>query len=136
VDQILAWADARHARTGEWPSAASGAVADAPGENWKAIDTALRDGGRGLASGSSLSDLLRERRAKDGVRPLAVEQILGWADAHRSRTGEWPKARSGPVGDAPEETWSAIDNALRRGYRGLPGDSSLSWFLALHGREG
>jgi hypothetical protein len=136
VEQVLAWADAYHARAGGWPSAASGAVADAPGENWRAIDAALRNGGRGLAAGASLSDLLRERRGKDGVRPLAVDQILGWADAHRTRTGEWPKARSSPVVDAPGETWSAIDYALRRGYRGLPGDSSLSWLLAQHGREG
>jgi hypothetical protein len=37
VEQILAWADAHHERTGEWPKSTSGAVADAPGETWSAI---------------------------------------------------------------------------------------------------
>jgi hypothetical protein len=55
---------------------------------------------------------------------------------HRARTGKWPQAGSGPVAEAPGENWSAIDYALRRGYRGLPGDSSLSWLLAQNGREG
>jgi hypothetical protein len=68
--------------------------------------------------------------------PLTVEQILAWADAHYPRTGTWPQAGSGPVADAPGENWSAIDYALRRGYRGLPGDSSLSWLLAQNGRGG
>jgi hypothetical protein len=65
-----------------------------------------------------------------------VEQILAWADAHFDLTGEWPKALSGPVADAPGETWRATDNALRKGHRGLPGESSLSWLLAQHGRGG
>src|SRR5436309_357023 len=45
---ILAWADAHHARTGRWPGRASGAIADAPGETWTAVDGALAHGGRGL----------------------------------------------------------------------------------------
>jgi len=66
---------------------------------------------------------------------LTGAQILAWADAHHARAGAWPTTRSGPVAGAPGETWRAIDNALRRGHRGLPGDSSLFWFLAQHGRE-
>ena len=42
----------------------------------------------------------------------------------------WPDWRSGPVGGAEDETWSAIDAALRRGRRGLPGRSSLARLLA------
>jgi hypothetical protein len=72
-----------------------------------------------------------------GRRPtLTAEQILAWADAHYGRTGKWPNLYTGPVADAPGENWSAIDYALRRGHRGLPGDSSLSWLLAHHGRGG
>jgi hypothetical protein len=119
------------------PGATSGPVADAPGENWKAIDGALRAGHRGLAPGSSLTSLLRERRGLATVRPpLAMDQILRWADAHHARTGGWPKARSGPVAGGPGENWKAIDTALRQGSRGLPGGSSLSGLLAHHGREG
>jgi hypothetical protein len=44
-----------------------------------------------------------------------IERILRWADAHRTATGRWPDRRSGPVGGADDETWSAIDAALRRG---------------------
>ena len=36
------------------------AVLDSPGENWRAINQALRDGNRGLPGGSSLSWLLAE----------------------------------------------------------------------------
>jgi hypothetical protein len=68
--------------------------------------------------------------------PLTEAQILTWADAHHARTGKWPNLRSGRVADAPDETWSAIDAALRRGHRGLPEGSSLSWLLAHHGRGG
>lgn len=41
-EQILAWADAQHARTGEWPGQDSGAVAAAPGETWCGVDCARR----------------------------------------------------------------------------------------------
>jgi hypothetical protein len=62
VGQILAWADAHHACTGEWPSAGTGPVAGAPGEKWVHLDRALRDGLRGLPGGDSLSRLLDRRR--------------------------------------------------------------------------
>jgi hypothetical protein len=58
VEQILAWADAHQARTGEWPSAGAGPVRGAPGEKWEAVDHALRNGHRGLSGGDSLSRLL------------------------------------------------------------------------------
>src|SRR5262245_56226158 len=62
--------------------------------------------------------------------PLDVEQVLAWADAHRARTGAWPTPTSGPVREAPAETWNAIDQALRSGLRGLPGGWSLARLLA------
>jgi hypothetical protein len=136
VEQILAWADAHHACTGRWPHNGSGPVAGVPGETWKAIDSALRGGYRGLPGGSSLVNLLRERRGKDRARPpLTVAKILRWADAHHRQAGAWPQSRSGPVTDAPGENWSALDDALRHGHRGLPGGSSLTWLLAQNGRE-
>jgi hypothetical protein len=54
VGQVLSWMESHRRRTGRWPSAASGAVLDAPGENWCAIDQALRHGGRGLPAGLSV----------------------------------------------------------------------------------
>jgi hypothetical protein len=69
-------------------------------------------------------------------RPLTVEQVLAWADAHRARTGRWPSAASGPVLDAPGEHWRAIASALRYGYRGLPYRQSLARLLKGRPRGG
>jgi hypothetical protein len=64
VEQILAWADAHHARTGRWPHAGSGPVEGAPGEVWGNVNAALYDGHRGLPGGDSLARLLDRRRAR------------------------------------------------------------------------
>jgi hypothetical protein len=133
VGQILAWADRHRERTGKWPSAASGPVEGAPGENWRAVNLALTLGSRGLPGGSSLARLLEQRRGKpprSRAGPLTVGRILAWADRHHRRTGRWPSAASGPVLDAPGEHWRALDSALRYGFRGLPGGSSLARLLA------
>src|SRR5262245_61677913 len=61
TEQILAWADAHHARTGEWPRQRSGPVPEAPGLSWAGIDQALRYGRRGLPGGDSLARLLARR---------------------------------------------------------------------------
>jgi len=127
IPQILAWADAHHRRTGKWPSSLSGPVGEAAGETWGMIDSALCHGLRSLSAGSSLRKLLAEQR---GFRArLTIEQVLAWADAHRERTGEWPSVNSGAVHGAAGERWQAIDRALRRGSRGLPGGSSLAMLL-------
>ena len=139
VSQILAWADAHHARTGRWPTSASGPVESVPGEAWGKINVALRQGYRGLPGGSSLARLLEKRR---GVVPFVeirwtIPEILAWADAHHKKTGKWPLTTSGPVVGASRGTWCAIDRALRRGSRGLPGGSSLAALLIEHrGYEG
>jgi hypothetical protein len=133
VEQILAWADAHRAATGRWPSSQSGRVLDAEGEQWGAIETALRDGYRGLPGGQLLGRLIRGHAGPDAYRRrpvLTVEQILAWADAHRETTGKWPIEKSGPVRSTPDENWNAISVALSHGNRGLPGDSSLARLLA------
>jgi hypothetical protein len=130
--QILAWADAHHRRTGRWPNSKAGPVLDAPGETWAGVDWALNGGARGLPGGISLAQLLAVQR---GVRnrkrlpPFTVAQIRRWAEAHFRRTGAWPKATSGPIRDAPGETWTAVEVALRQGRRNLPGGSCLSRVL-------
>jgi hypothetical protein len=133
VSQILGWADAYRARTGSWPSIKSGPVVDAPGESWNAISQALRKGLRGLPGGSSLARLLeheREMRNPMNLPPLRIPEILAWAEAHRAVHGRWPLQKSGPIPQAPGETWQRVDKALRRGLRGLPNGSSLSRLLA------
>jgi hypothetical protein len=132
-EQILAWADAFNARMASWPGQESGAIAEAPGETWLAVDIALRQGCRGLPGGSSLARALAEHRGarnKKALPSLSVEQILTWADSYRERSGQWPKYTSGPIMDSPGETWSGINTALVAGIRGLPGGSSLAKLLA------
>ena len=133
--QILAWADAEHARTGQWPHSDSGSIREQLGDNWRKIDTALRYGLRGLTGGSSLARLLAHHRGVRNLRdlpPFTIRQILSWSDGYRSRTGHWPTSESGPIAGAPGETWRAVDQALRAGIRGLARGSSLARLLAAH----
>ena len=134
-EQILAWADDHHARTGAWPTTSSGPIAAGPGEWWRKVNAALVVGARGLPGGSSLARLLAANRPVHNfyTRPkLSVELILAWADAYYQRIGKWPKATSGPVLEAPGESWFNIGVALRAGLRGLPGGSSLPRLLSKH----
>lgn len=131
--KILSWADAHHQHAGTYPTAHSGPIPDSGGEKWSSIDNALRLGQRGLPGGSSLVRLLAQHRGvrnRKSLPPLTEDRILAWADAHHQRTGVWPTAKSGPIRDAPGETWLAADMALHRGRRGLPGGSSLALLLA------
>ena len=133
IEQILAWADAYHAANGRWPIAAPVAVAGSPGESWDRIDQALRRRERGLSGNSSLARLLAACRGAGnptGPHRLRIDQILGWADAYHAANGRWPIAAPVPVAEAPEESWDRIDQALRRGERGLAGGSSLTRLLA------
>ncbi len=135
VEQILAWADAHHRRTGQWPDKSSGEIAGAHGETWQGVGRALKRGHRGLAGGSSIAKLLAKHRGyrnPKGLPPLSVSQILEWADGHRRRTGCWPNAKSSAVMDAPDEKWGNIQNALYRGQRGLPKGLTIMQLLAEH----
>lgn len=132
VETILAWADAHHQRTGKWPKADGGVVAEAPRENWSAIALALRNGLRGLPPGSSLVQLLLDRRGVLSFRkrpPLTLPQILAWADAHHQRTGQWPTVNSGAIPGAPGESWRNICKSLWRRERGLAAPDSLANLL-------
>jgi hypothetical protein len=133
VSQILAWADAHFRRTGTWPTADSGAIQGARGETWRAIDSALSSGFRGLRRGFSLAGLLARRRRvrnRSSLPQLTERLILAWAVAHHRRCGRWPTAATGPVEESPAETWKGITIALRFGYRGLPGRKTLAELLA------
>ena len=138
VAQILAWADSHRAAHGRWPRTHSGEVGSAPGETWYAVDGALRAGCRGLPGGSSLARLLAAKRQVPNPKrlpPLTEGGILAWADAHRRRTGEWPKVKSGPVMGEPGETWYKLDLSLCLGLRGLPGGDTLRRLLRRSGRS-
>ena len=132
IKQILAWADAHHAKTGRWPNCHLGRVQAAPQESWAGIDKALNQGRRGLPSYDSLAQLLAKRRGVRNVQrlpPLSVKQVLAWVDHHFHRTGKWPAQASGNVKAAKGEKWFNVDQALRKGLRGFPGGSSLAQLL-------
>lgn len=132
IPQILAWAKHHYKKTGRWPTRSSGPVHQAPGETWAGIDAALQKGCRGLTAGTSLAQLLAERlgvRNRKALPRLQKHDISAWAVAHRDRHGKWPNEKSGPIEDAPGETWAGVNAALREGLRGLPGGRSLFQFL-------
>jgi hypothetical protein len=131
--QILAWVDSHKERTGEWPNREAGEIAGSPGETWSGINQALSKGLRQLPGKSSLVKLLAKQRGFRNIRelpPLSFEQILGWADAHHERTGEWPTAYSGPINPATGETWAGVNSAIKNRRRNLDGHSSLADLLA------
>jgi hypothetical protein len=132
IAQIIDWATAYHQRTGNWPKEDSGAIPEAPGETWLAMDMALRKGRRGLPGCSSIARLLAAScgvRNPQQVPRLTIAKILRWADAYYAQTGKRPTKQSGPIPEAPGESWNAIERALRDGRRGLAGKSSLPKLL-------
>lgn len=64
--QIAAWQKSHRKATGQWPTEASGPVAEAPDENWFAISRALRRGNRGLPRGSGLAKVRQKFGLEDG----------------------------------------------------------------------
>ncbi len=127
--QIFAWAKAHFERTGTWPTVGSGPVIDADEESWKAIHESLYRGNRGLPGGSSLSRFLTARGVKAPKPALTEDQIVEWAKARSQRIGQWPSLLSGAIPEAEGENWNAVDQALKHGFRGLPGGSSVSKLL-------
>lgn len=68
--------------------------------------------------------------------PLRVRDILAWADDFYDRFGRWPHMYDGLIRNTADQTWAAVDNALRVGLRGLPSGSSLAkLLLARRGRR-
>jgi hypothetical protein len=139
VDQVLTWADAFHERIGEWPKQKHWPelIPDSGGETWGNVIQAIAKGLRGFPGGGTLFDLLALHRGVRNVGhlpPLTVKQILKWADAHRVTHGEWPTCRcqQQAIPDTGGERWFNVDQALRKGLRGLPDGSSLSKLLAKH----
>jgi hypothetical protein len=101
VEQILAWADANHRRTGQWPTLHSGPVPEAPGEVWRNLDAALYDGLRGLPGGDSLARLLDRHRGTGRVH-------IAWTPAEDERV------RTLPPAEAAERTGRTLRAVLTR----------------------
>jgi hypothetical protein len=137
VDRVLAWADAFHERTGEWPKQKHWreVIPGSGGETWGNVIQAVARGLRGFPGGATLSDLFAEHRGVRNVgrlSPLTEGQILSWADAYFAARGEWPPCRCPEqvIPGTRGERWFNADQALRKGLRSLPGGSSLPKLLA------
>ena len=60
-------------------------------------------------------------------------RIKSWSGpTHSSRTGDWPGPDSGPIPEAPGETWLLIQAALTIGRRDLPKGGTLARLLDEH----
>lgn len=135
--QVLAASIKYFRATGQFPNQkTTDSVPGMPGETWTILDTALRDGNRGLPGGSSLSILTKAARDKVGLvkkhekGELTVKQILAAGSEYLSVNGKIPTVEtSDGVPGLPNETWIGINSALHRGLRGLPNGSSLSKVL-------
>src|ERR1043165_6904754 len=63
-------------------------------------------------------------------RPVIhISEILTWADAFRRRFHRWPCRDDGPVEGQINLTWCGIDQALKKGHRGILPGSSLAKLL-------
>lgn len=119
VDEILRWTDEWFALHGNGPNINSDLIPGTNGNNWQRVDDSLPKGYRGLRKRSGLSParLLERRR---GVRNpeypprLSETKIVKWARSYPPRTGKWPKSESGPISDAPGESWRAVDMRCSR----------------------
>ena len=144
LEQILKAAVQFHARTSEWPSRATkeripdGALKDM---TWLAINSALRDGSRGLPRGSSLADELEiagHKKNQHKQADITVEQIEEAAVQFHGNTGKWPSCYTKErilVGPLKDTTWGTIQSILYKGGRGLPGGSSLADVLQNAGHK-
>jgi group I intron endonuclease len=66
--------------------------------------------------------------------PLNETQIEAAARNWYIKNGEWPSRRTKrEIPELPGESWEGVNDALRRGCRGLPEGSSLYKFLAFRG---
>jgi hypothetical protein len=100
-----------------------GLVLGMRGETWAGIDRALRRVLRGLPGGSSLAKLLAQQR-----KARHLHQLPPFSPRRMSWPG--PTRKSGRIPGSGGETWSAVNDALHSGARGLPGGSSLARLLA------
>lgn len=139
VEVIKKWVSEWHETKGKWPTAASGKIPGSGGENWRNIDSILRNGGRDMPGGSSVGRFVSEHfgvRNLSNLPPLTSGQVIQWIKEWRKRNSEWPRPNSGEIPNSGGETWGSVNEALRnrRGKgRGLPpGGSSLTKFIAEH----
>ena len=98
------------------------------------VEMALSHGNRGFPRRNVLGHVAAQKRR--GSEPLDEAQFHcrenpGLGRRISCKTGKWPTIASGPIPEAPGDTWNAVNKALNRGGRGLPGGFSLPELLAV-----
>jgi hypothetical protein len=91
-------------------------VADAPGENWRALNLALREGYSGLPGGGSLARLLRTGRLSGRARDQALTRRDLKIAAARSR-GETLQAIADRYGLSRQRVQQIVREERRRRAR-------------------
>lgn len=123
-----------------WERDSEGNWVEVKGENWHStIEPALRDGGRALPGGSSIHKLKKKYGLTQKL--LAKETIRDWCQLFYERAKQtrgrgkcptvldkivWERDSEGIWVQVKGERWDKINGALRKGFRGLPGGSSLN----------
>ncbi len=96
-------------------------------ETWNSIDNALRYGLRGLGGGESISSVCQDLGIRNRRTNLTEQMIIDAAKKHIERTGNIPTAKSpgAEIDFGYPETWMAVNGAIMKGCRGMPGGESL-----------
>ncbi|MGE3758979.1 MAG: hypothetical protein AB7H97_14555 [Pseudobdellovibrionaceae bacterium] len=151
---IVSWIMATHKKTGRYPTTetedvwcegndASFSIIEK--ESWRKINDAIANKMRGLveADGSPIAASLLDLRKKNGLfddRNLTEAQIVSWIIATTRKTGKipsdlskdiWAEKADGEYELVANETWSRINSALARKYRGLINEDGSAVALSL-----
>ncbi|MFW5705089.1 MAG: hypothetical protein ACOCXG_04585 [Nanoarchaeota archaeon] len=106
----------------EWPKSTT-RKGECAGFRWPTIDLSLRYGRLGLKSGKTLSELVEKISGESNK--LTIEFLKKEIKQFFKKYNKYPTQYSKEkLSDG--STWRAINSALRRGNRGLKGDSSLA----------
>jgi len=79
--------------------------------------------------------MARRKHKKVRVRRLTEHLVRRFVEAHRVRTGLWPRANSGAVHDAYRLTWAEVDRRLWHGETGQGGQNLRAFILEHFGVE-
>lgn len=97
---------------------------------WSTVDTALREGYRGLPGGSTLRKWIDETYpAERYAPPYTSANIRAWVVAHReAHEGSFPTVESGPIAGV-NRTWMDVNDSMRKKQLPFTRCLSLSTWL-------
>lgn len=103
-------------------------VSDAP-KTWAGVQSLMRIGGRGLPGNNTLANLLDSsgRRISQRCRPMTEDDVINAMKKFYFDFDRFPRQTDGDASKyfGRQETWSSVNQCLRKGLRGLTGGSSI-----------